>query len=625
MCSIETEKRIAKLFIILAEGERTIEISRQVLSDLKEFDPYQIFKNIDYEGRNKIDSYYLIEYLRNKGIYASEEEAQLIILFYDQDYDTFLSYPEFINLIQSEKIEQKITCKSQRGELSYNVDYSFCKLLEKEVELARNIIYALKDIKCRYDFNIHNIFHSVKSFNSITPDSIKNFLEKNEVTYLDSDIRAIIKRLDLNKDGRIDLCEFHALLGFPNCAYCCPCICCNYCGTGYCDSCFSEYPCYLHGEIPKNNFNIPKNINNINNNNSNQINNSYKTFNNFDRYNNYTMPPQKNVNLSQPLNTRKNYQTSILNNNDNDNNSDYNQLEEKKISNSLSIRASPKRKYSPIQVNLCENCNQIQCICDKDNEKEMHFNNSQTNKNKNSINNNTDNNTILNNSSLNDFEKNQFNNFLKKLMQVETELEQEKINLALYPDFNCEDAFRIFEKNGRGFITKDDLKYGLYLLGININDFIVNLLFKRFDLQKLDEINYADFFDMLIPFEKKFRNDVEQRVPRSFSACQNIEIFSQKTVICLRNVFNLIIGLENEINEMRKGFSILIRRLKDIFRMFDLKGLGFFNFEDFIRYLNDNDLLDESINVDLLFIRLDKNRNGKIDFAEVADEIEALY
>ena len=225
----------------------------------------------------------------------------------------------------------------------------------------------------------------------------------------------------------------------------------------------------------------------------------------------------------------------------------------------------------------------------------------------------------------NDFEKNQFNNFLKKLMQVETELEQEKINLALYPDFNCEDAFRIFEKNGRGFITKDDLKYGLYLLGINANDFIINLLFKRFDLQKLDEINYADFFDMLIPFEKKFRNDVEQRVPRSFSACQNIEIFSQKTVICLRNVFNLIIGLENEINEMRKGFSILIRRLKDIFRMFDLKGLGFFNFEDFIRYLNDNDLLDESINVDLLFIRLDKNRNGKIDFAEVADEIEALY
>ena len=76
---------------------------------------------------------------------------------------------------------------------------------------------------------------------------------------------------------------------------------------------------------------------------------------------------------------------------------------------------------------------------------------------------------------------------------------------------------------------------------------------------------------------------------------------------------------------MRKGFSILIRRIKDIFKLFDLKGLGFFVFEDFIRYLKDNEMLDESLNVDLLFIRLDKNRNGKIDFTEIADEIQALY
>ena len=121
MLSIETEKRIAKLFMILAEGERTIEISRQVLSDLKEFDSYQLFKNLDIEGKNKIDYCNIVEYLRNKGIYASDEEAQLIILFYDQDYDTVLSYSEFINLIQSEKVLQKTSYKSPRGELSYNV------------------------------------------------------------------------------------------------------------------------------------------------------------------------------------------------------------------------------------------------------------------------------------------------------------------------------------------------------------------------------------------------------------------------------------------------------------------------------------------------------------------------
>ena len=613
MCSIETKKRIAKLFIILAEGERTVEISRQVLSDLKEFDSYQIFKNLDIERKNKIDAYNIIDYLRNKGIYASEEEAQLIILFYDQDYDTYLSFSEFINLIQSEKIEQKASCRSSNSELSYNVDYSFYKLLEKEVDLARNILYALKDIKCRYDFNIHNIFHSVKSFNSITPDSVRNFLEKNEITYLEADIKSIIKRLDLNKDGRIDLCEFHALLGFPNCAFCCPCTRCDSCGTRYCDSCFTECPCYIHEN--NNNINYRQNLNN----NSVQMNNNkINTLYNLNNYNiNYTMSPQRNINLSQPLNNINKYNTSYK---INDDNNDYDNPGEQKVSKSLSIRMSPERKYGPIEVDLCDNCKQIPCICNKtsQNKEEINFNdNSQTN--------NNTNNMIQNNSSLNDFEKSQFNEFLKLLMNVEKDIEQKKIDLVLHSDFNCEDAFRIFEKNGRGFLTKDDLKYGLYLLGINASDFVIDLLFKRFDLQKLDEINYADFFDMLIPFQKKYRNEVEQRPPLSYSSFQNIEIFSQKTIICLRNVFNLIINCEIKINEMRKNFSILIRRLKDIFRMFDINELGFFNFQDFLRYLKDNELLDEALNVDLLFIRLDKNRNGKIDFTEVADEIEAIY
>jgi Ca2+-binding EF-hand superfamily protein len=504
-------------------------------------------------------------------------------------------------------------CRSSSSELPYNVDYSFSKLLEKEVDLARNVIYALQEIKCRYDFNIHNIFHSVKSFNSITPGSIRIFFGKNEITYLESDIKAIIKKLDLNKDGRIDLCEFHALLGFPNCAFCCPCVSCNICGTRYCDSCFTEYPCYLHEN--SNNVNFNENMNN-NSSKMNSIKNSNLKSSDND-INNYTMPPQKNMHLSKPLYNNNKFSNSY--NLNEANNNDYDIKGEQKVSKSLSIRASPERKYAPYEIDLCDKCNKIPCICGSINQntKENHLKNSQTNINKNNI--------IQNNSDINDFEKNQFNDFLKLLMNAEKVIEQKKIDLALYREFNCEDAFRIFEKNGRGFLTKDDLKYGLYLLGINASDFIIDLLFKRFDLQKLDEISYPDFFDMLIPFEKKFRNDVEQRPPRSFSIFQNIEIFSQKTIICLRNVFNLIIEYENKINEMRKSFSILVRRLKDIFRMFDLNGLGFFNFQDFIRYLKDNELLDESLNADLLFIRLDKNRNGKIDFTEVADEIEALY
>ena len=567
MCSSETEIRLGKLLMTLAEGERSIEISRQVLSDLKEFDSFQIFKNIDIEDKNKIDCYSIINFLRIKDIYCTEEEASLIILFYDQDYDNVLSYPEFINVIQSEKSLKNNLNKPPKDKIPFDVDYSLGKLLEKEVELSRKFIYALKDIKCRYDFNIHNLYHKIKYFNSITNESLRAFFQKNEVSFLESDIKLILKRLDLNKDGIIDLCEFHALLGFPDCIYCCPCLSCNSCGKCLCESCYNNIPCYSHGTIQNKK------------NNKNDFDEKYN-------YNYYSMGNILNENIILPhqlessrnLNSVNKYETSFDNNNK--------EIERKNISKGLAIRTSPRRNYNPIEINLNKNDN-------------------------------------LN---LNIKEKNQFNDFLKLLMSAESQIEEAKIELAKKEDFSCADAFKIFVKDNNDYITKDDLKYGLFLLDLNVDDFIINLLFKRFDLNKKDELSYADFFDMLIPFEKIYRDNIEQKTQKSFSCEQSLNLISNETKEIMKNVFNIIINYEVEINEKRKDLLILKRKLKDIFYLFDKKDIGFFGFEEFKKYIEENKLInDKNLNGDLLFIRFDKNRNGKIIFEELSGEFEALY
>ena len=567
MCSPETEQKLCKLLLILAEGERSIEISRQVLSDLKEFDSFQIFKNIDIEDKNKIDCYSIINFLRIKGIYCTEEEASLIILFYDQDYDNVLSYPEFINVIQSEKSLKNNLNKPPKDKIPFDVDYSLGKLLEKEVELSRKFIYALKDIKCRYDFNIHNLYHKIKYFNSITNESLRAFFQKNEVSFLESDIKLILKRLDLNKDGIIDLCEFHALLGFPDCIYCCPCLSCNSCGKCLCESCYNNIPCYSHGTIQNKK------------NNKNDFDEKYN-------YNYYSMGNILNENIILPhqlessrnLNSVNKYETSFDNNNK--------EIERKNISKGLAIRTSPRRNYNPIEINLNKNDN-------------------------------------LN---LNIKEKNQFNDFLKLLMIAESQIEEAKIELAKKEDFSCADAFKIFVKDNNDYITKDDLKYGLFLLDLNVDDFIINLLFKRFDLNKKDELSYADFFDMLIPFEKIYRDNIEQKTQKSFFFFFSLNLISNETKEIIKNVFNIIINYEVEINEKRKDLLILKRKLKDIFYLFDKNDIGFFGFEEFKKYIEENKLInDKNLNGDLLFIRFDKNRNGKIIFEELSDEFEALY
>ena len=223
----------------------------------------------------------------------------------------------------------------------------------------------------------------------------------------------------------------------------------------------------------------------------------------------------------------------------------------------------------------------------------------------------------------NEYEERQFNDFLSKLMLAENKIEAAKVNLALNSDFNCEDAFRIFELNGRGFINQCDLKCGLNLLGIYPTDHEVRLLMKRFDLQNF--LNYADFFDMLVPYEKDYRNMVENRLPNSCCPCRCPDIFCCGTLCALKNVFNLIIELENDINNNRRLFGTLRLKLKEIFRLLDYPNRGFFSNNDLIVYLQKNGIFISNKLADLLFIRLDRGRNGNVFYKDIEDEVQTLY
>jgi hypothetical protein len=64
MISYETEEKVARLLARLADGEKSTEILRSVLSDLKEFDPYLTFKSFDKEEKNYIDEYNIVDFLK---------------------------------------------------------------------------------------------------------------------------------------------------------------------------------------------------------------------------------------------------------------------------------------------------------------------------------------------------------------------------------------------------------------------------------------------------------------------------------------------------------------------------------------------------------------------------------
>ena len=334
-------------------------------------------------------------------------------------------------------------------------------------------------------------------------------------------------------------------------------------------------------------------------------------------------------------------------------NSDFNH-----VSQNLSLRMSPERKYPPRNKTICRPicpkccCNVCVCCCChccscccccppclkfdysssspsiRNNEEETNLKNSQDFMENPEYQVNQPPQVEEPKENINkyaNYEQRQFNDFLKKLMEIEAKIEDAKISLAINPDFNCEDAFRLFESNNKGFLAKEDLKNGLNLLGIFPTGKKLKLLMKRFDLQRNGYLNYADFFDMVVPFEKNYRQRVENRPPRSCCPCRCPEVFSNKTIYYLKNLLNLIIDFENEINDDTKLLGTVRIRLNYLFGLLDKNGKGFFDNNEMMEYFYNNGMLDNMREADLLFIRLDKNRNGKIEFYEVEDELQTIY
>ena len=623
--------RITKLLMEIAEYERSIEITRRVLSDCIEFDSYQIFKLLDKERKNAISTKNIIDFLLQKNINISLKEAKLIIFFYDKDQDGLLSYDEFIDLIQSKKatdikkIKKFVYCDSG---ISYNIEFSLEKLFIKELKLVKDLLFSLKNLQSNSNFDIHKVFHSIKGIDSITIENLRNYLEKNNISFLESDLNFIFIRLDINKDGKIDFVEFHSLLGFEKCCYFCPCIVCPYCGTRCCNECLmGTYGCIHHNLNSK--CNCPKNGNSSNN---NARTNSPIRFTEeklskslslrlsperkygpieveiCDKCNN--IPCKCNItNIKNDINSDI-ISIKTKNNNARINNSSPERDIEEKISNSLSLRLSPERTYAPYEVEVedCNICNSFPCTCKNKSIKYI---------------NRTDNYMInMENNNLNNDDINKFNLFLKILMDGEKEIEQYKVDLAIKKDFNCEDIFRLFEYKGRGFISPEDLKYGLSLLDIKVDEKMVNILMKRFDLMKKNQINYADFFDMIVPFQRSYRNLVETRIPLSNNPDKILNILDQNTISSLKILFVCIIEFELRINDIRNKIINIKNKLYELYQLIDYNNIGYFEYTDLINYLKKYKINFKSINVDLLFIRLDKNRNGRIYFEDLEEEFK---
>jgi len=209
MLSSETEFLICKIFYEINKNEINIENCKKNFCKLKNFEPFIIFKYLDYNNNNFISNFDIINFLQSKSIEINENISNKIINFYDIDNKGYLNYSEFLNFIL---YDEKILLNNIKNNfidiknfnLSYEIENNLVDLFKNEIILIKNLDDLILKLNNRKDFSLFDLFLILKEKNNfINMNKIKNLFNKYNIKYNNEDIKRIFKKIDINKDGFI--------------------------------------------------------------------------------------------------------------------------------------------------------------------------------------------------------------------------------------------------------------------------------------------------------------------------------------------------------------------------------------------------------------------------------------
>ena len=219
------------------------------------------------------------------------------------------------------------------------------------------------------------------------------------------------------------------------------------------------------------------------------------------------------------------------------------------------------------------------------------------------------------------YEENELCYTLKDQIRLEGDLENAKQRLALKHDFNLFDAFRIFEKYSSGYITKYDLEDGLAKLGIYGPRQEINLFMKRYDTNQDGRLRFSEFADALTPKDRVYANMLNER--RSNYNVRNPEdAFSYLTKLDFTDLLKKMLRIEGQSEDIRKSVNRRpLFRISDAFEALDENKNGYLSKQEFGSLLEEHRLYASQKDLDLLFSKYDRDRDGRVSYSEFFNEI----
>jgi len=218
MIGLTTEYKLANLLNALSNGEKDIEISRQVLAERSAFEPYTAFKRLTRLATGSLTVYQVVDFLRENSFHVLEKDVRNVFRLYSTSADGRLSYTDFLEVVLPRTNSVLRTICTQRDSyyvaddevLLYEVEHGLAKIFDKEVALSRKVELLKEDLVSRHDFSLRGTYEALVEAGDgrVDYEAFYSFLQKNSIPVIEKDILALLRRVDVDRDGRVTFSEF---------------------------------------------------------------------------------------------------------------------------------------------------------------------------------------------------------------------------------------------------------------------------------------------------------------------------------------------------------------------------------------------------------------------------------
>ena len=193
--------------------------------------------------------------------------------------------------------------------------------------------------------------------------------------------------------------------------------------------------------------------------------------------------------------------------------------------------------------------------------------------------------------------------------------------MALKPDFNLTDAFKIFDNNYIGSVTTVDLREGLAAIGVFPTSEELDLFVARYDTTGDRRLNMREFSDAFLTLDAYYASMAERRGSNHrYPLYRRDDCFMPDTRLQFQSVWRQHFRSEISAESVRQRLQRQpYFNVYEAFNSLDMNDSGCISRDEFRRLIQSRGFYVSDKEATEIVEKMDKNKDGRVSFAEVSD------